>query len=296
VTAPGRSAGVYFINSPAIDEFIDWMNMRGVLRRSHLWILFLPAGLMARENAPALDSARAGSEARRRMLEQAVVGTPPVWPAAPDSAREVVVTSDENLPPNPETDAVFSGDSLTTDASGFDAADYGTDARSVVSRPPPAFFGEGRMTFAIADDFQLGGRLGAEIADPGIPLDLFFDLEGRPFGKAVRKRESPTLQYQFREHRFTPGLGIAGRLPLGDPETGAFWTFGGGAGFSFGYYRGSNRSAEVTFPVWMETGFRLKMTNDCYLGIGYQYFPLPSASSHRVALVIGIRGADKGER
>ncbi len=156
-------------------------------------------------------------------------------------------------------------------------------------------FGEGRLAFALVDDFQLGVRIGAGVANPGLPLDLFLDIEGRPISKAVRRSESPLLEYQYQEHRFTPSLGLSSSLPLGVEKLN-FWTFGGGAGFSFGYYRGSNRSAEVTFPVWVETGFRFLVSKDSYLALGYQYFPLPFASSHRLALVYGWRGPNKEAR
>jgi hypothetical protein len=173
--------------------------------------------------------------------------------------------------------------------SEFPQNEFPAEAEGQVAKPPPGLFSEVRLAAALFDDFQIGGRLGAEVADAGIPLDLFLDFEGRPFGKAVRRRESETLQYQFREHRFTPGIGVASRLPLGKSDS-AFWTFGGGVGWSFGTYRGSNRGAEVTFPVWLETGVRFKISEGIYLGLGYQYFPLPSASSHRLALVMGLRG------
>ena len=231
---------------------------------------------------PADTIGHAQVRALQRMRAEAVV----------DSARAVLVISDDSLSPNPETGRTTSPlDSVReTDP---DAPETGFTP--AVSEPPPGAFGELRFAAALFDDFQLGGRLGAEIADPGLPLDLFFDLEARPISKAVRVRASEILEYQFQEHRFTPSLGIMSRFPLGSQKAD-FWTFGGGAGISFGYYRGSNRSAEVTFPVWVETGFRFELSRGSYVGMAYQYFPLPSASPHRLTLVYGLRGPGKGER
>lgn len=181
----------------------------------------------------------------------------------------------------------------TLACTGLAAADAPDSVQAV--SPPPGAFSEGRFTVALVDDFEMGLRIGAQIAHPGVPVDLFFDFEGRPFRKAVRVRESETLEYQFQEHRFTPSLGFASRVSL-TPDSAVAWTFGGGAGISFGFYRGSNRTAEVAFPVWAETGFRFRLSPGSYLALGYQYFPLPSASSHRVAIVWGWRGLDGGGR
>jgi hypothetical protein len=255
-------------------------------------MLLLPAA-MAMAKSPADSIWEVQFKALQDMRARAVVGTPPAWPAAAkdDSMPRTLITSDEGLPPNPETGFKVSG----LDAASTTDSEPDSQADPAVSEPPPGMFGELRFAFALFDDFEMGGRLGAQIAHPGLPLDFFFDFEGRPFSKAVRVRESETLEYQFQEHRLTPSVGLSSRLPLGSDES-AFWTFGGGVGLSFGYYRGSNRSAEVTFPAWIETGFRFKLSTGSYLGLGYQYFPLPFASSHRLAIVYGMRGPDKEAR
>ena len=247
----------------------------------------------SRGASPADRIGEAQSKALQDMRDRAVVGAPPVWPppARKDSMPKIVITSDDSLLPNPDTGFVLSeGQAIETTDPDM-SADSGA---APTAQPPPGAFGELRFALAFADDFEMGGRFGAQIAHPGLPLDLFFDFEGRPLPKAVRVPVSDTLEYQFQEHRFTPSLGLSSRIPLGSAS--AFWTVGGGVGVSFGYYRGSNRSAEVTFPVWMETGYRFKLSGGSYWGLGYQYFPLPFASSHRVTFVYGIRGPDKEDR
>jgi hypothetical protein len=154
--------------------------------------------------------------------------------------------------------------------------------------PPAAFHAEGRLSPALFDDFQFGVRLGAGIVPGGMPVELIFDFEARPYAKAVRVRESPTLEYQFRENRYHLGPGLSWSVPL--VKELSWWTFAGGTGISFGAYRGSSREPETRFPLWFETGYRLMIGRGAeYLGLSYQYFPLPSASPHRLSVQYGVR-------
>lgn len=144
---------------------------------------------------------------------------------------------------------------------------------------------EARMSAALFDDFQFGGRVGGRAIGARLPFGFLLDVEGRPWGKAVRVRESEALEYQFREHRFTISPG--GFLDVPTPS-GGWWTFAAGVGLSFGTYRGSARSAEVAVPVWFETGYRARIGDHQYLGVAYQYFPLPDVSPHRITVQWGV--------
>jgi hypothetical protein len=161
-------------------------------------------------------------------------------------------------------------------------------ARARVLRgPEPSMLAEARMAAALFDDFQFGGRLDVHLEARRSSLGFLLDVEGRPFGNAVRVRESETLEYQFREHRFTLSPGLSWSLPMNRGE--GWWTFATGVGLSFGTYRGSSRPAETTFPVWFETGYRAMIGGSQYLGIAYQYFPLPDVSPHRISVQWGLR-------
>jgi hypothetical protein len=146
---------------------------------------------------------------------------------------------------------------------------------------------EARMAAALIDDFQFGARLDVHTQAWKYPLGFLVDFEGRPYGKAVRVRESETLEYQFREHRFTVSPGVSLSLPVDRGE--GWWTFATGVGLSFGTYRGAARAAETTFPVWFEAGYRAKIGEYQYLGLAYQYFPLPDVSPHRISVQWGLR-------
>jgi hypothetical protein len=137
------------------------------------------------------------------------------------------------------------------------------------------------------DDFQIGGRAGF-FAWTRIVTDFFLDFEMRPYRRAVRIRESETLEYQFREQRFTIGPGFLARVPLG--RSPAVLVAGGGAGLSPAWYRGSNREAPSTALGWLETGFRFwSPPSAAEGGFSYQVFPLPGVSPHRIADHFGHR-------
>jgi hypothetical protein len=137
------------------------------------------------------------------------------------------------------------------------------------------------------NDFQMGGRVGF-FAGRRTLLDFFLDFEMRPYRRAVRVRESETLEYQLREERFTFGPGMLARLPLGG--SGAALVAGGGAGLSPAWYRGSNRSAPSTGVGWLETGIRFwSAPSGSDWGFSYQYFPLPDVSPHRISFQYGYR-------
>jgi len=189
-------------------------------------------------------------------------------------------SQDTTYTPPPEVARFWNGQDEAGEGDGAAPESDGDD-----SPREPLLLAEGRMTAALFDDFQFGGRVGVETG-ARLPLGFFIDFEGRPFGKAVRVRESETLEYQFREHRFTLGPGASLNVPA---RGGTWWTFAGGVGLSFGTYRGSARAAETTVPVWFETGWRAKIGGSQHLGIAYQYFPLPGASPHRIAVQWGAR-------
>jgi len=144
---------------------------------------------------------------------------------------------------------------------------------------------------ATADDFQTGGRVGVGTSSR-VGWDFFFDLEMRPYRRAVRVRESETLEYQFREERLTLGPGVLARIPLvyGPSEKpSVVYTVGGGVGLSPAWYRGSNREAPSSGLGWLESGFRFSSASGFDWGVAYQYFPLPGVSNHRVAFGLGFR-------
>jgi hypothetical protein len=135
------------------------------------------------------------------------------------------------------------------------------------------------------DDFQTGGRVGFSVGKR-LAADFFLDMEMRPYRRAVRIRESETLEYQYREERFTFGPGVLARVPLGSSVA---LVAGGGAGLSPAWYRGSNREAPSAGLGWLETGMRFLSESGVDWGFSYQYFPLPGVSPHRVSLQIGRR-------
>ena len=168
---------------------------------------------------------------------------------------------------------------------------YGTESPAptpMATEVSPGLFGELRTSTAMLDDFEIGGRFGFEPLHGRVPLNLFFDFDARPYRRAVRVRESSTLEYQFQENRFTSSLGVATRIPV-RKGSDAYWTLATGLGWSLGTYSGAYRDAEVTFPAWVETGIRFRTGSHSYLGLAYQYFPLPDVLSHRVLLQWGMR-------
>jgi hypothetical protein len=183
----------------------------------------------------------------------------------------------------------FGAESIPFDMESSPAA---TDSRPADSIP--VFF-DMRMAFPV-DDFQLGARVGFSVPwHRRIATDFLFDFEMRPYRRAVRLRESETLEYQLREERITFGPGILTRFPLGEDASGLSSAFvlGGGAGLSPAWYRGSNRAAPSSALLWLETGFRFLTPSGADWGLSYQFFPLPGVSSHRLAFSIGFRTGSK---
>ncbi len=152
--------------------------------------------------------------------------------------------------------------------------------------PPPGVTFFDLRAAAALDDFHMGGRVGLGTLSR-IAWDFFLDFEMRPYRRAVRIRESESLEYQFREERFTIGPGALVRFPLG--SAGASYTLGVGLGLSPAWYRGSSRAASSSVLGWLETGFRFVSPSGVDWGAAYQFVPLSGVSSHRVALSVGYR-------
>ena len=138
---------------------------------------------------------------------------------------------------------------------------------------------------APVNDVQTGGRVGFSVGRR-IPVDIFLDMEMRPYRRAVRIAESEMLEYQYREERFTFGPGVLARVPL-NPSFA--FVAGGGAGLSPAWYRGSNRDAPSAGLGWLETGIRFTSPSGIDWGFSYQFFPLPGVSPHRISFQIGRR-------
>lgn len=204
-----------------------------------------------------------------------------------------------------------SSDSLTESFSGPDTAAGALGSLSVPLTDPyplydpaktdrmqpgkaggPYLLMEGRAALALLNDFQIGGRVGGEGSWRKLPLAFFFDLEGRPYRRAIRVRESETLEYQYREERLTFGPGASVGYPVGNDST--VLLAGAGAGISPAWYRGSERAATSVLTGWAEGGLRFLLPNGWHFALMYQYFPLPGVSSHRLSLVIGERMRAKG--
>lgn len=144
---------------------------------------------------------------------------------------------------------------------------------------------EPRISFS-ADDFQMGGRLGGGTTWGGVPVALFAEFEARPYGRTTGVPVTQNLSYQLREHRYFIGPGTAVHYPL------ASWlqaAAGAGFGYTFGNFRGSDRSPESGWTGWVETGLRVVYENTVWLETGYQWRPLPGISPHRVTTGLGVR-------
>jgi hypothetical protein len=161
---------------------------------------------------------------------------------------------------------------------------YGVPDYSGVAGNPGTLFFDLRAATPF-DDFQMGGRVGFSVGSR-IAADFFLDMETRPYRRAVRIQESETLEYQYREERFTFGPGVLARVPL---NPGVALVAGGGAGLSPAWYRGSNREAPSAGLGWLETGIRFITPSGVDWGFSYQFFPLPGVSPHRISFQMGRR-------
>jgi hypothetical protein len=197
----------------------------------------------------------------------------------------------DSLPPpfDPRAAMAWAQDSLPSPLTDpyvpYDPGTGSADAENTTPTKPGKVFFDLRAATPF-DDFQTGGRVGF-FAGKRVLLDFFLDFEIRPYRRAVRIRESETLEYQYREERFTFGPGMLARIPLAGP--GVAVVAGGGAGLSPAWYRGSNREAPSAGLGWLETGFRFLSPSGTDWGLSYQFFPLPGVSPHRVGFSIGYR-------
>ena len=143
-----------------------------------------------------------------------------------------------------------------------------------------------RFSFA-SEDVQGGVRVGGEVVlGHHIPLDFFLEGEAALYLKTIKIQESANSYYQFRERRFCFGPGMTAGIPV---SNAGFWTTGLGLGYSFAYYRGSNREPPSHWSPWVETGLRYIFTPHVTFGLNYRYQPDREASAHRISIEVGFR-------
>ena len=134
------------------------------------------------------------------------------------------------------------------------------------------------------DDFLLS------VTADALPMNQDFSYCGfftmRPFAKKFRVPARDNVYFQFREHRFILGGTLRKSYVLGHKFQG---TVSGGAGYSFGDYKGTSRKPPKEWiPI---LGLSLLVPfDDSYIRMGYKYMQLPGSGNHHLEL--GFRFGD----
>ena len=156
------------------------------------------------------------------------------------------------------------------------------------TKSPAANFIVAPRLAAAHDDAQAGLLLGLEIPAAGFFWSVFGEFEMRVFGKDRLIPVSPTLRMQYQEVRQTLGMGGQIGIPLNRSAlSGGEWgeiRLGGGAGFTFGDFRGTQVRPESRWVPWMDVGYGFRFQKGGMWVVGYQFRPLPHASPHRITL------------
>ncbi|RED96558.1 hypothetical protein [Marinoscillum furvescens] len=134
------------------------------------------------------------------------------------------------------------------------------------------------------DDYGLGTELG--IMTPGRSFTAFGFFAARPYRRVYTESQGNNLYYQFREERFTVGVGGEYLRGFGEGNKGLFVQ--ANMGYTWGNRGGVFEHQQKGWVLWPRAGLFLKISRAGLMKMGYGYQDIKSddVAPHRVFIAL----------